>query len=153
MIDYSIMIMGTKPGTKRADITETKAYGTAQVRQVLSFDDFCQHIAEHNSPFSKGCIKGVLTDAVACIREQLLAGNKVKLGDLGDFYVELKTEGAKTTEGFSANNIKAVKPTWVPGERFKDLRSEAEFNLVPSREAQADAIEEIRNEQTVTGME
>ena len=25
MINYSIFIMGTKPGTKKADITETKA--------------------------------------------------------------------------------------------------------------------------------
>ena len=27
MINYSIAIMGTKPGTKKADILETKAYG------------------------------------------------------------------------------------------------------------------------------
>ena len=153
MIDYSIAIMGTKPGTKKADITETKAYGTAQVHEVLSFDDFCKHIADHNSPFSKGCIKGVLTDAVACIREQLLAGNKVNLGDLGAFYVELKTEGAVTTEDFSALNILEVKPTWVPGERFQNLRSEAEFNLVPSRAAQTDDIKVIKNTETIQGLE
>ena len=29
MIDYAITIMGTKPGTKKSDIIETKAYGTA----------------------------------------------------------------------------------------------------------------------------
>ena len=98
MINYSIMIMGTKPGTKKADITETKAYGTAQVHEVLDMDDFCKHIADHNSPFSKGTVKGILTDAVCCLKEQLLAGNKVKLGDLGDFHVELQTEGAVTTD-------------------------------------------------------
>ena len=61
MIHYSIMIMGTKPGTKKADITETKAYGTAQVHEVLDLDAFCKHIADHNSPFSKGTVKGILT--------------------------------------------------------------------------------------------
>ena len=153
MINYSIMIMGTKPGTKKADITETKAYGTAQVHEVLGMDDFCKHIADHNSPFSKGTVKGILTDAVACLREQLLAGNKVRLGDLGDFHVELSTEGAKTTEDFNASYIKAVNVRWTPGKEFKNLRQDAEFKLVPSREAQNDAIEVIRNEDTIQGLE
>ena len=105
MINYSICIMSTKPGTKKADITQTKAYGTAQMNEKLTFDQFCKHIADHNSPFSKGTIKGVLTDAVVCLKEQLLAGNKVNLGDLGDFHVELATKGAKTTEDFNASYI------------------------------------------------
>ena len=145
--------MSTKPGTKKADIQETKAYGTAQVHEVLDMDDFCKHIADHNSPFSKGTVKGILTDAVACLREQLLAGNKVRLGDLGDFHVELSSVGAKTTEDFNASYIKAVNVRWTPGKEFKNLRQDAEFQLVPSREAQADAIEVIRNEDTIQGME
>ena len=153
MINYSIAIMSTTPGTKKADITETKAYGTAQVHEVLTFDDFCQHIADHNSPFSKGTVKGVLTDAVACIREQLLAGNKVKLGDLGDFSVELQTEGAVTTEDFSAANIKAVNVRWTPGREFEDLRADATFNLVPKRSQQTDAVKVIKNTDTIHGLE
>ena len=153
MINYSIFIMSTKPGTKKADITETKAYGAAQVHEVLDMDDFCKHIADHNSPFSKGTVKGILTDAVACLREQLLAGNKVVLGDLGAFHVELATEGADTTDEFNAQKIKEVNVRWTPGLEFKNLRSVAEFNLVPSRKAQADAIEVIRNEETISGLE
>ena len=153
MINYSICIMSTKPGTKKADIQETKAYGTAQVHEVLTFDQFCKHISDHNSPFSKGTVKGILTDAVACLKEQLLAGNKVKLGDLGDFHCELATRGAKTTEDFNADYIEAVNVRWTPGRDFKNLRQEATFQLVPGREAQADAIEVIRNEDTIQGLE
>ncbi len=153
MINYSICILSTKPGTKKADITETKAYGTAQMSEKLTFDSFCRHIADHNSPFSKGTIKGVLTDAVVCLKEQLLAGNKVNLGDLGDFHVELATKGAKTTEDFNASYIEAVNVRWTPGPGFQNLRSEATFQLVPGREAQADAIEVIRNEDTIQGLE
>lgn len=153
MIKYSIAIKGTKPGTKKADITETKAYGTAQVDEFLNLDNFCKHIANHHSPFSKGTIKGVLTDAVACLKEQLLAGNKVKLGDLGDFHVELATKGAKTTEDFNANYIEGVNVRWTPSMDFRNLRQEATFQLVPSREAQADAIDVIRNEETIQGLE
>jgi len=154
MINYSICILSCKPGTKKTEQSySTKAYGTAQVHEVLDLDDFCKHIADHNSPFSKGTVKGILTDAVACLREQLLAGNKVSLGDLGAFSVELACEGADTTDEFNAQKIKAVNVRWAPGPEFKDLRADAEFNLVPSRKAQSEAIEVIRNEETIQGLE
>ena len=153
MINYSIAIMGTKPGTLKANITETKAYGTAQVHEVLDLDKFAKHIADHNSPFSKGTVKGILTDAVACLREQMLAGNKVNLGDLGSFYPELQTEGAVTTDDFTSENIKAVNICWLPGKEFKNLRQDAEFQLVPKRKQQADAIEVIKNTDTIQGLE
>ena len=153
MINYSISIMSSTPGTKKADINETKAYGTAQMHDKLTLAEFCEHIAHHNSPFSKGAIMGILTDAVSCLREQMLAGNRVSLGDLGTFGVELACEGARTTEEFNANNIKAVNVRWTPGDRFKNLRAEAEFQLVPTRAAQADAIEVIKNEDTIQGLE
>jgi predicted histone-like DNA-binding protein len=153
MINYSIMIMGTKPGTRKAQITETKAYGTAQIHDNLDFDEFCKHVADHNCPFSKGTIKGVLTDAVACIREQLLGGNKVTLGDLGAFHIELACEGAVTTEDFSTDNIKEVNVRWTPGKNFRNLRSDAEFQLVPSRAAQSADIKVVKNTETIQGLE
>lgn len=153
MINYSIAILGTTPGTLKANITETKAYGTAQVHEVLNLDKFCAHIADHNSPFSKGAIKGILTDAVACLREQMLAGNKVSLGDLGSFYPELQTEGAVTTEDFTSDNIKAVNICWLPGKEFKNLRQDAEFQLVPKRSQQTDAVKVIKNTDTIHGLE
>ena len=77
----------------------------------------------------------------------------VALGDLGDFHCELATKGAKTTEDFNASYIEAVNVRWTPGNGFQNLRSEATFQLVPGREAQADAIEVIRNEDTIQGLE
>ena len=58
MINYSIYIACKKPGTKKADYNTvgTMAYGSAQMNEKLSFDQFCKHIADHNSPFSKGTI-------------------------------------------------------------------------------------------------
>lgn len=157
MINYSICIMSAKPGVKKANISPqtggTKAYGSAQIHFKIDFDDFCKHIADHNSPFSKGTIKGILTDAVACLREQLLAGNSVAFGDLGTFRVELKTEGAETTEKFGVDNIKAVNPVIYWGKALRKLRDDAEFQLVPARKMQADAIEVIKNTDTIQGLE
>ena len=38
---------------------------------------------------------------MACLREQMLAGNRVTLGALGSFGVELACEGAVTTEDYT----------------------------------------------------
>ena len=153
MINYSITIMSTTPGTKKADITETKAYATAQMTERLELDAFAEHISGHNSPFSKGMVKGILTDAVSCLREMLLEGKRICLGDLGTFSVELASDGARTTNEFSAQNIKEVNVRWSPGKKFKNLRDVATFQLVPNRTAQADAIEVIKNEDTIQGLE
>ena len=153
MINYSICIMGTKPGTKKADITETKAYGVAQTSENVDIDQFAKHISDHGCVYGKGDIVGVLTMAVSCLRELMLEGHRVKLGDLGDFQPRLNTKGAKTTEDFNATYIKKVNVGWTPGKSFQNLRSEATFQLVPSREAQKDAIDVIRNEETIQGLE
>ncbi len=153
MINYSIVIMGTTPGTKKAQITETKAYATAQVHEKLNLNDFAKHIADHGCTYDRADIAAVLTKAVDCLREQMLLGNKVNLGELGSFHTELQSEGAKTPGEFSAQNIKSVNVRWTPGRNFKNLRDEATFQLVPSREAQAEQLEIIKNEDTIQGLE
>ena len=153
MINYSIAIMGTKPGTKKADILETKAYGVTQMQDKMDLDGLAQHMSDHNSPFSKGVIKGILTDAVSCIRHLLLEGKKVGLGDMGEFHTEIACEGAATPDAFTASNIKKVNVRWTPGKQFKNLRDVASFKLVPNRKAQGEAIEEIKNEETIHGLE
>ena len=60
MINYSIVIRGTKPGTKTEDITETKAYGVAQISENLTINEFAKHIAEHGTLYSRDVIQGVL---------------------------------------------------------------------------------------------
>ena len=153
MIDYSIAIMSAQPGTKRADITETKAHGTAQVREVLSLDKFAEHITAHGCVYDKADITAVITKAVSCIREEILAGNKVVLGDLGAFYPELQTKGATLAEEFTTDNILAVNVRWIPGEDFQDLRDVATFQLKPTREAQKEANKALKNQETIHGME
>lgn len=153
MINYSIAIMSTKPGTRKADIQETKAYGMAQANEVLDINKFAEHIAAHGSVYAKGDIVGLLTIAFSCLRELMLEGKRVRLGDMGDFQPRLRTTGAKTTEDFTAANIKDVHVSWTPGKPFRNLRNEATFQLVPSRKAQGDAIETIKNTDTIQGLE
>ena len=155
MIDYSIAIKSAKPGTKKVQITETKAYGQAQVRQNLGLELFAQHISEHNCAYDKGDIQAILAKAVRCLREEILNGNSVTLGDLGTFSPSISCKGAKTADSFTAENITAVNVTWRKSSDFKgkNLRAKAEFHLVPSRAAQASQVEVIKNQETIQGLE
>ena len=82
------------------------------------------------------------------MREMLLEGKKIRLGDLGDFSLLLGSKGAETADKFTAQNINQVKVQWEPGKEFKNLIDDAEFNLVASRSAQAAVLKAIREGKT-----
>ena len=67
-------------------------------------------MANHNTPYSEGLIKGVLTDMISCTKELILDGKNVKIDDLAIFSVGLHTTGAPTADDFNANtNITGVR--------------------------------------------
>ena len=71
--------------------------------KTINVDELAKHMSEHNTPYSKGAIKGVLTDMIGCIRELMLEGKAVKLDGLAIFSAGIKTKkkGAPTSEDFS----------------------------------------------------
>ena len=80
-----------------------KWYGRAYHDETIGLDDLAKHMSEHNTPYSKGTIHGVLKDMVACIRELLLDSKKVKLDDLAIFSLGLQTTGAIEPGDFTPN--------------------------------------------------
>ena len=85
-----------------------KLYQNATVNQTIDLEQLAEHMANHNTPYSKGAIFGVLTDMVNCIRELVLEGNAVKIPNLAIFSAGLTTKAAEVPEGFNAANIKSV---------------------------------------------
>lgn len=51
----------------------------------MDINQFAEHIATHGCVYSRADIAAILTMAVDCMRENLLDGVLIKLGDLGDF--------------------------------------------------------------------
>lgn len=133
MIDYSVY-MQPNPMDETA---APKAYAKAQMHELMTFEKFIDHIANHNGVFTRGTVRGVVVDMCECLVEMLLEGKKVLLGELGSFWVSLTSEGAATMEEFTASKIKAVNIIFTPGSDFENLIGNAEFNLVASRVAQA----------------
>ena len=149
MIDYSIY-MHSNPMDETA---EPKAYAKAQMREAVSFDDFVAYVAEHNGVFSRGTVKGVISDTCVSIVEHLLDGKKVQLGELGNFWITLSSNGTPTLEEFSAKNIKAVNIIFTPGGDFENLIDRAKFNLVASRMAQAATLKAEKSGESVVDLE
>jgi len=103
-----------------------KAYARVDQKQTYTIEMLAEHMADHNTPFSKGTIQGILTDGVGCIRELCLAGNTVKIDNLAIFMCSVESNpmsryavarasiGPKTTRVGNTtvetgNAVKAVK--------------------------------------------
>ena len=132
MIDFSVYRMRNP---LHPELPE-KAYAKNQVSEIWTLEKFAKHIADHNGVYSRGTVKGVLSDSCECLEEQLLNGNKVELGELGSFLSSLSCEGAASVKEFTVKNIKAVNILFAPGPDFENLINRAEFNLVAGRAAQ-----------------
>ena len=133
MIDYSLFMMRNP---LKPELPE-KAYAKNQVSEIWTLEKFAKHIADHNGVYSRGTVKGVISDMCECLVEQLLNGVKIQMGELGTFSISISSEGADSIEKFTSKNIKAVNILFAPGVDFENLIGRAEFNLVPSRVAQA----------------
>ena len=88
-----------------------KYYAYPVITQTVGIDGLAGHMASHNTPFSKGAIKGMITDMVSCIKELTLQGIAVKIDDLAIFSIGIKNKvGAKSEKEFSiAKNIEGYK--------------------------------------------
>ena len=128
------------------------AYAIAQYADVMTIEKFAKHISTHGCVYSRADISAILYMAVDCMREQLLEGKKIRLGDLGDFSVSLTSKGAETAKAFTTQNITGVNVVWDCGQEFKNLLADAEFNLVASRSAQAAVLKAVKAGETVVDL-
>ena len=89
-----------------------KQFAYPVVEETLDLDALAKHMSQHNTPYSKGMIRGVLTDMVRCIKEILLEGKNVKIDDLAIFSIGIKNKkgGATSEDDFNVSkHISNVK--------------------------------------------
>ena len=140
-IQYSVAMLANPVKPDEAK----KAYASMQLTGALNINELSKHIQEHNSVFSRGTIVGCITEMVDCIREMLLQGYKIDLGDLGSFVPSLTSLGAKTKDEFTAANIKDLNVNFQIGDGLENLRRDAQCERTISRKAQA-AAQKAENE-------
>ena len=91
--------------------------------------------------------------AVDCLREMLLNGYKIELGDMGNFYISLSSEGTLTAKEFNPiHHVKSVNVNWERGLSFLNLKENAEFNLVAIRAVQKKVLKAVKNGDTTINL-
>ena len=145
MIDYSV---SARPNPLKKD-EDPKYYASPQVSETITLEKFCRHISEHNSKYGRADIMAVLTQSADCLREMLLDGKKILLGELGSFTIGLNSKGALTADDFNPDiHIKDVHVNWAPGVIFSELIKSVEWNLVANRRAQQLLLKGVKEGKT-----
>jgi len=120
-----------------------KYYAQPVIEETVDLSGLATHMSEHNTPFSEGVIKGLLTDMVGCIKELMLEGKNVKIDGLAIFSVGIRNKaGALSEEEFTpSENIKGVKfRARATGELIsKTLTTEASLRKVSATAAAANS--------------
>lgn len=136
-LNYSLVARLVNPSEKNS---EKKVYATVQSKETLTLRDIASHISGHNSVFSEGTILGLLTDAMKCMTENLMAGNRIDMWDLGTFYVTLSCNGADSVKEFNESLIKKVNLRWKTSQTMFDALQRAGFERIATRELQGEAL-------------
>ena len=83
-------------------------YATAVSDREMDFESFVTHISEHGSPYSRGCVHGVLMAALDHLQELILDGKSVRLSDLGLFSIGMTSRGEESRDKVSAASVEGV---------------------------------------------
>ena len=92
-----------------------KWYGRVATTKTMTYQELCKHMSEHNSIYGEDVCLGVANKLQNCMLEQLLEGKKVQFGELGVFYLSVKSTGADKETDFNLGvNIQGLYLCFAP---------------------------------------
>ena len=92
-----------------------KWYGHVVTTKTMTYQELCKHMSEHNSIYGEDVCLGIANKLQNCILEQLLEGKKVQFGELGTFYLSVKSVGSEKENDFSLGiNIRGLYLCFAP---------------------------------------
>ena len=111
-------------------------------KKQMDIESLAEHMAQHNTPFSQGVIKGILTDFVNCVREQCLLGRRVLIDNLAIFKIGVQTTGADTyAQAKQRSMIKRVKLNiFAEGEFTSTELKDADIEWLDEYDPEANAV-------------
>ena len=99
-----------------------KAYARVDYKEQFDVNKLAKHMAEHNTPFSEGTIRGILTDMVKCIRELTLNGNTVKIENLAIFKASACSRYGVMRATIGGKTVRVGGQTVETGNAVKSLK-------------------------------
>ncbi|MBP3228181.1 MAG: HU family DNA-binding protein [Bacteroidaceae bacterium] len=107
-----------KPGT-----STFKYYIAPDTQTALDKAEFLDRM-EKRSTMSSADVKGCLDALEYELKQALLGGNSVRLGDLGSFHISLTSQGVEKKDDASADLIKRVKVQFRPSSALmRDMQA------------------------------
>ena len=92
-----------------------KWYGRVVSTKTMSYQELCKHMSEHNSVYGEDVCLGVANKLQNCMLEQLLEGKKVQFGELGTFYLSVKSTGTNKEDDYNLGvNIQGLFLCFAP---------------------------------------
>jgi len=92
-----------------------KWYGRVVSTKTMTYQELCKHMSEHNSVYGEDVCLGVANKLQNCMLEQLLEGKKVQFGELGTFYLSVKSTGSQKESDFNLGaNIQGLYLCFAP---------------------------------------
>ena len=90
-------------------------FGRVVSTKTMTYQELCKHVSEHNSVYGPDVCLGVANKLQACILEQLLEGKKVQFGELGTFYLSVRSSSVENAEDYNlGTNIKGLFLCFAP---------------------------------------
>ena len=83
-------------------------YATVVTDREMNFEEFVDHISSHNSPYSRGTVHGVMMDMLDCLKELILDGKSVRLGDLGLFSIGMSSRGEGSRDKVTSASVEGI---------------------------------------------
>ena len=128
-----------------------KAYAKAQINGELTLKELSKEVSNKCTVHSAD-VSAVLIATVETMLAALRDGKQVDFGELGKFRLQITSKGAITAEDFTADNITGVTIQFIPGDDLKGIFKGMEFNLVPSRYAQAALLRAQKKGETIVDL-
>jgi len=104
-----------------------KHYGKVVSTKTMTYRELIKHMSEHNSVYGEDVCSGVAIKLETCLLEQLMEGKKVQFGELGTFYLAVKSKGVAKEEDFNlGSDIKGLYLRFAPSRQdVNDLSSKS----------------------------
>lgn len=103
-----------------------KHYASAVSGKTVGFEELAEFVSDQ-STISEADSYGVLKAIERTIIREMQKGRPVRLGDIGTFYITVKSEGVDTAEEVTSDVIKSARTVFRPGKRIKKMLKHLDF--------------------------
>ncbi|WP_075557938.1 HU family DNA-binding protein [Parabacteroides timonensis] len=115
--------------SKDAPAGAQKYYASVNNNGTLPFKQMCQSIAAYSTA-SPGDVKVVLDGLMFFMKDALLRGEIVQMGDVGNFQINVGSRGVATAKEFKAALIRKPRIVFRPGVELKEILDKVSFERI-----------------------